>query len=97
MTVSSQEQLATRSDMFFNKQLVAIPVVGLLIICFLRYLYLRFFTRGTVPDNFPWVGVNGDGFSRSKATWLSITKTRELLEEGYYKVVILPLHPTATC
>jgi len=79
--------VAKTALVFLNNKLLFLLLFTLLGLCFVRYLYLRFFTLGSIPDSFPWVGVRGDGFfSRARATWLSITKTREFLEEGYYKV-----------
>ena len=74
--------------MFFTNGFLAFFVAVFLIAGFICYIYLRFFSRGPLPDVLPWVGVNDNGgfFSHARATLKSATNTRELLREGYYKV-----------
>jgi len=74
--------------MLLNNGFLALLVVLFLLVNFVCYIYLRLFSRGPLPDVLPWVGVNDSGgfFSRARATLKSVTNTRELLQEGYYKV-----------
>jgi hypothetical protein len=76
--------------MFSNGFLLLFIVVFLLagLVC---YVYLRLFSPGSFPEVLPWVGVedNGAFFSRARATLKSVTNTREMLQEGYYKVYSL--------
>jgi hypothetical protein len=74
-------------EMLFNNELVYVCFGISFFVGFLYYLYSRLFSRGLIPDVFPWVGVEKDGlFSRAHVVLRSITSTRDLLEEGYYKV-----------
>jgi hypothetical protein len=76
------------NKMLFSNRLLALLVAVFLLVGFVCYVYLRLFSRGPLPDVLPWVGVNDNGgfFSRARATLKSVTNTRELLQEGYYKV-----------
>src|SRR2546421_6528749 len=60
-------------------------LVGLVLV-FLKYLHSRLLSRGNLPDTIPWVGCDGGPLSRAKATLQSVLNSRQLLEEGYYKV-----------
>lgn len=81
--VTSYEMPFSNSDTFlFSLAVVLIPAG------FICYLYLRLFSARSLPDVLPWVGVDGNGglFSRARATLRSVTNTREMLQEGHYKV-----------
>jgi hypothetical protein len=52
-----------------------------------QWVYLRFFSRHSLPSNIPWAGVNDRGvLSRARATLRSVLDTRGLLDEAYTKV-----------
>jgi hypothetical protein len=74
--------------MLFSKGFLALFIAVSFLAGFLCYIYLRFFSPGPFPGVLPWVGVdeNGGFFSRARATLKSVTNTREMLEEGHYKV-----------
>ena len=75
--------------MLFRNEFLALYVVGFLLAGFAYYVFLRLFSRAALPDVLPWVGVGDDiggFFSRARATLMSVTNTREMLQEGYYKV-----------
>jgi hypothetical protein len=51
------------------------------------WLYLRLFSRHSLPSSIPWAGVNdGSVFSRARSTLRSLLDTRGLLNESYTKV-----------
>jgi hypothetical protein len=74
--------------MLLSNGFLALFIVVFLLAGFVCYVYLRLFSRGSLPDVLPWVGVDDNGglFSRARATLKSVTNTREMLQEGYYKV-----------
>jgi hypothetical protein len=84
--------------MLFTNSFLAFFVAVFLLVGFVCYIYLRLFSRGPLPDVLPWVGVNDNGgfFSHARATLKSVTNTRELLQEGYYKVIPSKLPNTST-
>jgi hypothetical protein len=73
--------------MMFSNGFLLLLVV-LLLAGFVCYVYLRLFSPVSFPEVLPWVGIgdNGGFFSRARATLKSVTNTREMLQEGYYKV-----------
>ena len=52
-------------------------------------------SKGAVLEKIPWVGRKSKAFSRVRASFLSISQARELVEEGYYKVYDLPSRGTS--
>lgn len=77
--------------MLFGNGYLAHYVVAFFLAGFVYYVYLRLFSPGSFPDVLPWVGVNDNQgfFSHARATLKSVTNTRDMLKEGYYKVKIL--------
>jgi hypothetical protein len=73
--------------MLFSTELVAFCLAVFFIVSFVRYVWTRFISRGSVPELLPWAGVEDDGFfSIARATLRSFLNTRDLLQEGYHKV-----------
>ena len=69
---------------------LTVPVVSLVAVSLvLFYIHSRLFSKASLPDGLPWVGAEGHALSRARAMLLSIVKTRQFLEEGYYKVSLL--------
>lgn len=68
--------------------LVIFSAVVLIPAALIYYIYQRLFSSGSLPDVLPWVGADDHGglFSRARATLRSVTNTREMLQEGHYKV-----------
>ena len=56
----------------------------------LLHIWQKLFSLRGVPSNIPWAGTGkttGDGrLLRAKTILRSVFHTRELIEEGYYKV-----------
>lgn len=80
--------------MFFTTKLVCLLLIPLYLASVAHYIYTRFFSRRSIPEVLPWAGVEaGSGsWSRARATLRSLLHTRELLQEGYYKVTPAQLH-----
>ena len=75
--------------MLLNADLT-VPLVSLAVVSLvLSYIHSRLFSQASLPDGLPWIGAEGHALSRARAMLLSIVKTRQLLEEGYYKVRFL--------
>jgi hypothetical protein len=69
---------------------LTVPLVSLVIVSLvLSYIHSRLFSQASLPDGLPWIGAEGHALSRARAMLLSIIKTRQFLEEGYYKVRFL--------
>ncbi|KAI6715419.1 hypothetical protein JHW43_002045 [Diplocarpon mali] len=49
------------------------------------HIYLRLFSRHSLPESLPWVGVDDGFFSRARANIRTFLHTRDLVQEGYYK------------
>ncbi|KAH0564835.1 hypothetical protein GP486_001771 [Trichoglossum hirsutum] len=65
---------------------LTVLLFGLVVVSLvLSHIHSRLFSRASLPDELPWVGAKGSALSRAKAVLLSVVKTRQYLEEGYYK------------
>ncbi|KAI9769616.1 MAG: hypothetical protein M1839_003618 [Geoglossum umbratile] len=74
--------------MLLNADLT-VPLVSFVLVSLaLFYIHSRLFSQASLPDGLPWIGAEGTAFSRARAVLLSVVKTRQFLEEGYYKVYI---------
>lgn len=81
--------------MLFCTEIFTYPAIFIFVLGSFYYVYTRFFSAGPLPDVLPWVGVNedhGGPWSRARATLKSFGHTRELLQEGYFKVKHTDLH-----
>ncbi|PBP27567.1 hypothetical protein BUE80_DR001381 [Diplocarpon rosae] len=74
----------------FEKTVYALQTTtALFLLAFLivsaHHVYLRLFSRHSLPESLPWVGVDGNFFSRARANVRTFLHTRDLVQEGYYK------------
>ena len=67
-------------------QATFIPAYIVIVLLFLANRW----SNAALLEKIPWVGRKSRIFSRVRASLLSITQARELVEEGYYKVRIVP-------
>lgn len=76
---------------YFSKPAVVVPFLILLV----YVVYVKLTSKPLLPKHVPWVGRRSELFSKSRANLRSFTKTRELLDDAYYKVrvVFAPILP----
>ena len=56
-----------------------------------RYVFTRYFSRCSLPNNLPWIDAeDGTAFARARVVLRSFWHTRELVFKGYEKVCLRP-------
>lgn len=57
---------------------------------FARYVYTRYFSRCSLPNNLLWIEAeDGTAFARARVVLRSFWHTKELVFKGYEKVCLL--------
>ncbi|KAL2060657.1 hypothetical protein VTL71DRAFT_9298 [Oculimacula yallundae] len=75
----------TSEKTLFSVKMMAITAAVLLIIIFIYDNYKRLFSRRSLPESLPWIGMDDGFFSRARITLSTLLHTRDLLAEGYQK------------
>ncbi len=67
---------------YLSKPVVIVPLV----LVVLYVIYVQLTSEHLIPKHVPWVGRRSELFSKSRANLRSFNKSRELLDDVYYKV-----------